>query len=327
MRKLAVCGAEKEYVKRLSESFRGICGKDTEVLLFTEEDALRDYLMTESLDICIALEDFKIPDGRIESVVYLSEEENEPGKVFRYMPYDRIYSEAMALSADTSDPAQQPYAVGKKELIGIYTPIKRSFQTTFALTLGQILSGTGKVLYLNFESFSGFDTLSSRLGGSDLMDLLYFSECEDSNFSYRVDSLKERMGELDYISPAKAFVKFSFVTKAQWIKLVDTLIDKTDYEVIILDLSENVNGLLDILAKCSYVYTITDADRAATAKLAQYENLLRESEYKDILEKTENIRIPKLREIPHNYELLPHTELADYVRRLIRYDMGGDADE
>ena len=156
------------------------------------------------------------------------------------------------------------------------------------------------------------------------MDLLYFSECDDSNFSYRVDSLKERIGELDYISPAKTFVNFSQVTKAQWEKLVDSLSGRTDYDTVILDLSENVNGLLDILKKCSLVYTITDNDRIATAKVAQYENLLRESSYREILDKTENIKIPKLREIPGNFELLPHSELADFVKKLANFDLNGD---
>ena len=156
------------------------------------------------------------------------------------------------------------------------------------------------------------------------MDLLYFSECGDPNFSLRVDSLKERIGNLDYISPANAFIKFSLVTKEQWIKLINTIVQETDYETVILDLSENVNGLLDILKRCSAVYTITDSDRVASAKVAQYENMLRDSAYGDILLKTENIRIPRLREIPGSFELLTHSELAGFVKKLVDFDRGGD---
>ena len=328
MDKLAICGEEKEYVQRLSECIRGICKNDMEVLLFTDSGAFAEFLKSNTVRICLALENFEIKsrDG-IENLVLLTEEESSEGKVCMYMSVDRIYSEAMAMCASGKGSGGSVGRIGEKEIIGIYTPIKRGFQTTFALTLGQILSGKKKVLYLNFESFSGFDALIGRISPNDLMDLLYFSECDDSNFAYRVDSLKERIGDLDFIAPTKAFVKFSLVTKAQWEKLIDTIVAKTDYETLILDLSENVNGLLDILKKCSLVYTITDTDRVATAKVAQYESMLRESSYSEILSKTENIRIPKLREIPGNYELLPHSEFADFVKRLVSFDLYGEMDD
>ena len=326
MDKLAIFGNEKEYVTRLSECLRTIAGKNMEVLLFTEEKALDEYLKDHKVRICLTLENEKTVERKnIENLIVLTEEENASGKVFKYMSADRIYSEVMALCAERSETVKAPRLTGEKEIIGIYTPIKRSFQTSFSLTLGQVLSRKKKVLYLNFESFSGFETLSGRTAAKDLMDLLYFSECGDPNFSMRVDSLKERIGELDYISPAKAFVKFSLVTKEQWIKLIDTIARETDYETVILDLSENVNGLLDILKRCSVVYTITDSDRVATAKVGQYENMLRDSAYQDILLKTENISIPKLREIPGNFELLTHSELADFVKKLVNFDIGGDA--
>lgn len=325
MDKLAIFGNEKEYVTRLSECLRTVAGKDMEVILFTEEEAFDEYLKDHKVRICLALDNTDLSERKnIENLIALTEEENVPGKINMYMSCNRIYSEAMALCAEKPETVKAPLSSGRKEIIGIYTPIKRSFQTTFAITLGQVLSRKKKVLYLNFESFSGFETLSGRAAAKDLMDLLYFSECGDPNFSMRVDSLKERIGELDYISPAGAFVKFSLVTKEQWIKLIDTIARETDYETVILDLSENVNGLLDILKRCSLVYTITDSDRVATAKVAQYENMLRDSSYRDILLKTENIVVPKLREIPGSFELLTHSELAGFVKKLVNFDTGGD---
>lgn len=324
MDSIAICGSEKEYVIRLSECLRDIVKRDEEILLFTDQKAFGEYLKENRVGLCLALEDFEIGErNNIENLIILSEEEEE-GKVYKYMSCDRIYGAAMAICAENGKTPAGPVTSAEKEIIGIYTPIKRCFQTTFALTLGQILSAKKKVLYLNFESFSGFDKLMGKSGSKDLMDLLYFSECEDSNFSYRLDSLKERIGGLDYIYPSNTFMKYSLVTKDQWSKLIDTIVSKTDYDTVILDLSENVNGLLDILKRCSLVYTITDSDRIATAKIAQYENLLRESSYREILSRTENISIPKLREIPCNFELLTHSEFADFVKRMVRFDLNGE---
>ena len=60
MKTLAICGLEKEYVTRLAEAFRRMCGKDTEVLLFTDSEAISEYLESKKIDICLYLEDFKI---------------------------------------------------------------------------------------------------------------------------------------------------------------------------------------------------------------------------------------------------------------------------
>ena len=52
--------------------------------------------------------------------------------------------------------------------------------------------------------------------------------------------------------------------------------EKSIYEVLILDLGDSVNGLFSILEKCDSVHTLSIEEPAAKAKLQQYtENLLR----------------------------------------------------
>lgn len=66
----------------------------------------------------------------------------------------------------------------RMKIIGNYSPIGRCMQTTFALSMGQILSKKHKTLYLNFESYSGFGYLLNREFASDLTDVLYYFNCE-----------------------------------------------------------------------------------------------------------------------------------------------------
>lgn len=326
----AVCGHDEVYVGRMYEFLLKHYGRDFEIVLFTDSEALKRFCIEKEVSVLLTEEGFMADEIKnVYHKVTLTEDEKvakQDGNVFKYMACDRIYKEVMAVCAAGEKVSEICENPKEKMVIGVYSPIKRCFQTTFALTTGQIMAKTRKVLYLNFECFSGFDSMMSSNGKTDLMDLVYFSECDSKNFSFRVESMKEKIGELDYISPVKAYVKYSEVSKKQWETLVDNLLTKTDYEVIILDLSEQVNGLLDILKKCRRIYTITDDDRVATAKVAQYQNLLKDSSYEEILEKTENIKLPKFREIPLNFEMLPHSEMADYVKRILEFDMDEETD-
>ena len=63
-------------------------------------------------------------------------------------------------------------------------------------------------------------------------------------------------------------------------------LEKCIYEAVILDLGDAVNGLYDILKKCSKVYTLYIDDETAQAKLKQYEENLRTAGYADVLEHT-----------------------------------------
>lgn len=314
---LAICGHEKAYVKRLFSFVHKKYGEKYDVFLFTKEEALKAFVKENNIFAVIADEDFNCEEfENIENKLFLSGEKDKD-KIYRYQPCDEILKEVMAVCAAGKAKEDICYK-GEKNLIGIYSPVKRSFQTTFALTLGQILAKDHKVLYLNFEWYSGFQSLCSKETKTDLADLIYFSECGAQNFAMHIESIKEQLGKLDYISPVSSMFKLYEIGKEKWETLLTNLLEKTDYEFIILDLSEAVRGLFDVLKKCNRIYTITDDDRTAIAKITQYEEMIRDSVYEEIIRKTKNIVIPRFREIPSSLEMLPFTELADYIKGLIK---------
>ncbi len=314
---MAICGKDMDYITGIYDYISVMVSNEYEAVLFTKKEAFEHFCEENVVDLLLEEEGFSSVEENVTKRIVLSEEIGKENTIYKYMACDRIYKEIMAICAAGTQAKVLERQIKHKELIGVYTPIKRCFQTTFSLTLGQIIAKKRKTLYLNFESFSGFETMMSKEAKTDLLDLVYFSECNQGDFSCRVESLKEKIGSLDYISPVKAYAKYSEVSKSKWERLIDNLLSKTDYEVIILDLSEQVNGLLDILKKCSRVYTIVDSDKMASAKVTQYENLLRESFYEEIVEKTQNITIPKFKDIPSNFEMLTHSELADYIKKLV----------
>ncbi len=93
------------------------------------------------------------------------------------------------------------------------------------------------------------------------------------------------------------------------------------YEYIILDLGEGIQGLYELLKNCCKIYTITRDDAFARAKLEQYEQMLKFNDLEDIAQKTVKCRFPKFRELPENLEMMTHGELAAYVKSIVKEDI------
>ena len=145
-------------------------------------------------------------------------------------------------------------------LIGCYTPISRCLQTTFSLMFGQLLARRHKVLYLNFENYPGLDRMLGRSFRGTIADLLYYNECAREKLTAQLALLTENLNGLDYIPPMKSFTELKAVLEDQWIGLFHSLEEVTDYEYIILDLSESAEGLFRILRECDRIFTIVRED-------------------------------------------------------------------
>ncbi|MCR5279972.1 MAG: hypothetical protein K6E19_11080 [Lachnospiraceae bacterium] len=317
---LVIYDTEETYAKKICEYFRSKAGDTLEQFLFTKEEPLNEFIGSNRADILLAsdISDMRIKD-KVGTIVRLSRtpvSETEEGMIYKYSAADDLLRKVLSLgSAETAGSAKR--SSGSISVIGVYSPIKRCFQTTFALTMGQILARKKKTLYLCFETFSGFDLMEGRKTGNDLMDLLYFSECDTGNFSLRIGGMAERIGELDYVPPVRLYSKYKDISKDQWIRLIDRIRSETDYEVLIMDLSEQVGGLFDVLDDCDRVYTIDASDSFGRAKMSQFEIILGETGYSHLKDRIKKVKIPRYEGIPDEPSMLPYTELAEYVKTII----------
>ena len=324
----AVCDSEKAYAEKIYEYIHATYPDRFEPVLFTGLQQFREYSMEKSAGVILVCEEmvdaFEWDDNK-SAIIVLSKEKKDTvlGRkaIFKYRSAKEIMKKVMEYCAERRNDTIRRNCEKPLKVIGVYSPVKRTFQTTYALTLGQLLAEKGKALYLNFECFSGFDYMMQTLScnKSDLMDLVYFWECGSENFSYRLGSITEKIGNLDYVRPVHSFMNFEGITTKQWTEFIRAFEEYTDYEYLILDLSEKLNGLFEILRVCSTVYSITDNRKISSAKMRQYETLLCECAYEDVLDKTRKLALPLFREIPENFELLPYSDLAGFIKKEIAF--------
>ena len=92
-----------------------------------------------------------------------------------YQPADSLNADVMDAYARVKEKPRTALFKPEVEVIGIYSPVKRTGKTSFALTLGQLLAGMKAVLYLNLEDYAGFEELMGKQFSGDISDLMYFS--------------------------------------------------------------------------------------------------------------------------------------------------------
>lgn len=324
---LAVFDLEEEYAVSLMDFLNLKPTVPFEVQAFTQVKKLIDYAKTNKIDVLLIAETAifdGIEDLGAEEIFVLSEDANAVDElghrsIYKYQPTENILREVMCYYAEVSTVIKnKSSAVSNSmvEIIGVYSPVKRTLKTSFALTLGQLLSKKKRTLYINLEEYAGFNTLLRATYMTDMSDLMYYISQNKQNFIWKLASMVQSIGGLDYIPPALSTLDIKNIRKDQWMSFFEEL-KKCNYEVIVLDLGEAVDGIFDILRMCSKIYTPTRDDGVSYAKMEQYEALLRIMEYEDVMEKTRKLSFSYFKGIEYGPEQLVFSELGKYVQKLL----------
>lgn len=322
---LALCDTEEEYAQYMTEYLRSHKEIPWEIHTYTEIPGLVEFAEREPVELLVVAENAYTQEVRklkAARTILLNESGlcrwNAVRNVNKYQQAENVYREIVDVYMEVAG-VQLPRLMAGMDVrfIGMYSPVRRCLQTSFALTLGQMLAEKHRTLYLNFEHYAGITELLPDLQTRDLADLVFFLTSDQDRFMLRMQTMLRKKGELDYIPPVKAGQNLLTITPGEWQNLMERIAQLGDYEYVILDLSENIQGLFDMLRLCSRVFTLTKEDAAASSKINQYEQVLSLYEYEDVLEKTHKYNLPLFRHLPDQIEQYTRGELADYVRGVI----------
>lgn len=327
-KRLVIYDRDEKYAGNLMEYLAGMEDFPYTISVFSRKEALLEYSEEKEIHLLLVSESVyaDIKDRvKAERIMILNESGeltwNDLQNIGKYQSAENIVQEIMHYYVEVAEvfPSMRTLTTETK-LIGFFSPVRRCSQTTMGLTLGQIMAEKYKTLYLNFESLSGFPYMLGYSGGKDIADLLYFLETAPEKFGMNLRSCVKKLDNLDYVPPISAMHQLLLVKAENWQKLIGAMVKEGGYEVIILDLSEGMQGLFDILRMCTHVYTLTKEDRYAHAKVEQYEQLLQLCEYEDVLKKTFKRKIPIMREVPNAFLYHPGAEYSGYIKNMLKED-------
>ena len=182
---------------------------------------------------------------------------------------------------------------GRLVRIGFCSPIPGCLQTSAALCLANLLSQKAPALVLNFEPLSGLSVLLSREFTGDLSELVYYSDCQKEKLSSHLSSILVKAGSADLVPPLQQVKDISEIRADQWLELLSALGEVTDYGYVVLDLTQMVQGLFEILDTCDLVVVMTKDGRPARAKLAEFNARLTRAGQENLLPKIRQVQVPK----------------------------------
>ncbi|MCC8137296.1 MAG: hypothetical protein LIO76_04400 [Clostridiales bacterium] len=324
----AVCDLEASYACNLTEYLNERKTTPFEVQAFTNVQSLEKFAKENEIEILLISTRAMCNEIRelpISRTIILSEGEqiSDLGYplIYKYQSSDDILSEVMEYYVqDHPQPHTLSLGVRNTKLYGVYSPIGRTRKTTFALCLGEILAESKKVLYMNFEEFSGFEELFQVNYRMDISDLIYFSRQKEGGLIYKLNSVIQTFHELEYIPPALSPSDIRDVTGEEWLAFLKEIMSFREYDAIILDLSEQVDNLFQLLSECDRIYMPVQDDMISQAKLKQYEHLLHMLDLEKVQEKTLRIHPPVqplLRDGGELTQQLIWGEMGNFVRKLL----------
>ncbi|MCI9232337.1 MAG: hypothetical protein HFH96_14755 [Lachnospiraceae bacterium] len=322
---MALCDAEEEYAQLMTEFMKKQKNLPWELHTYTNADTLLG-VEREGIDMLVVAESAFCQELRELSprcMVVLGESGvmrwEDISYVDKYQEAEEVLKQLLGVYMETAD-VQLPFLRTNRKtvFIGNYSPVHRCMQTSFAITMSLMLARRHPTLYLNFEHYAGISELLPDMQTLDMADLLYFLNAQKDKFRLRLQTILKHKGALAYVPPMKSGQNLITVTSKEWLGLLERIEELEEYEYVVLDLTESMQGLFEILRMCRHVYTLTREDRIARGKLLQYEQVLALYEYGDVLGKTKRLALPHIQKLPEELEQLTKGDLADLVKGLLR---------
>ena len=281
---LVICDPERDYAVRiatfLSEKreyrFRVRICSSYEQILEMKEEKVDLYLVDENL-----YKGQEEPDkGRL---ILLSNEtkavDHAIRRVNKYQSISQLYMEILdALSKETEED-YSPRRKGEKKIIGIYSPVKRTGQTGFALKKGKELSKKSNVLYINMEAYAGDGSGYFKEEEQNMSVLLYYAKQKEEFPIALLASLVKKVDALDYIPPAYYPEDIKAVSFEEWRWLFNRILNYSVYDVLILDIGDCVQNMFELFRICDTLYLPIVEDKIGKSKIRQLEDVMKKMGY------------------------------------------------
>ncbi len=292
---LMICDREILFAERLGEnvSLRNefalnvyTCSSVENVLRFQKKKKIHMLIMDERF---LGEERSKIEAEQIYVLTkdHCRDLRQGEKEVFKFQSADRILAEILEVYYEnTNDNVMKSVKKEKPRLIAVYSPIHRIGKTTFALTFGKEMAAKEKTLYLNLEEYADIGGRFEKSEGRNLGDLIYFMRQEEENFPLRLSNMIQKMEELDYVSPMPDCLDLKEISADDWKRLLEKILAESVYRTVLLDVSESVQGLYEVLQMCDKIYMPVLEDTVSINRIYNYEENVKRLSFHDILNKT-----------------------------------------
>ncbi len=237
--------------------------------------------------------------------------------IYKYQSIEKIIKEILMYASTRDKLGHLITRKNQMKLIGLYSPIRRSGQTSLGLTIGQILSKTHRTLFVSMDCYGSIpgEELNIPYSG-DLSDLLYSMNNDVKDIASLIGGVSGSLGGLDVMPPMERHNDLISITFSQWRSFLRYLEEGTDYEYIILDMSKAVQGLIGLTALCNKLITTVTDERTDSHRLESFREELEGIE--NIDDNLKIVCVPYGSDLTGGRILTGNPELTECARELIK---------
>lgn len=289
--KVAVYVSSQDYLSRLILHLKKSRLLPFDIIGFTSERALSEYIGTGQIDLLLADENITLLhgqlDGKIRRRAFLTESSfNESQNcIGKYQSVRNIASGLLAIYSEME--GEEGPGPRNAEIYGIISLEGAGKKTDFAMQLAQSLKGGGKVLYFEPERFSGLSA-DEPDPESSLSDVLYLYKTDSPEFKETLGRAVRNTGSADILAQISATEDLAEIGTKEWPDLLLKIMNAGGYSSLLFGITESISSLAEAADFCRAVY-ICGAENLNTGRkrerLREIEKYFNSLGRDDLLEK------------------------------------------
>lgn len=322
---MAVYDEDPFYADRFAEFANQSDTLPFAAVAFTSLARLKEYADQHPVEILLVGDETdlmglqEIPVGQIMRLGEsgLMKDQHVP-VVYKYQASDSVLREVMACYQVRPE-VSYGMALGVScTIMGVYSPVGRCGKTGFALTLGQVMAKTSKVLFLSLEENSGLSCLTQTPYRGSLAELFYYFR-QGQYSRLRLGAVTYNLGGMDYVPPVSYAEDLAEVSGAELSRFLRQVADDSGYDTLLIDFGRFGRGIEQVLELCSVIYAPVLEDCVSAARAEEWKQYLEISGRRELLDRIQWLKLPQVGgSVPAELylEQLMWGGMGDYVRGL-----------
>ena len=187
-------------------------------------------------------------------IVMLDSKEGVDGnnRIYKYQNCDVVLKEILKMASSIEDINVYINRSTTMKVIAVYTPNDSRIATSIALDIGKLLSGRASTLFISLDGMSVIPDITGIEFDMDMSDL-FCENMTEGGLSNAIIGSVRRLGNMDILPIMHNYQDMASVTNEEWKNFIRDIERKSDYEYVVIDLTESVRNLFDILKLANYI--------------------------------------------------------------------------
>jgi len=260
---MAIFDTDILYSTRLMEYFRKSAWEGFEILLFTKEESLREFLDYQGLEILLygGVDLIELVEkSNIKYVFYLCDDKrlitDNNQYIYKYQSASKITSDLLSLYTKLED-IKGETSYGDVRLVSVFPPLLGPEKISFAWSLAKEVSKKMKVLFIPLEMLPTSEIDQEDVRGQSLSEFLYYLKESKTDPIEKMKSYLNYSERLSYLSGLTHGFDLLSICKDDIGRFIRGLKEHKDYEMIIIYLGIYTEASMEILKSSDKVCILT----------------------------------------------------------------------